>query len=252
MQYKFKCDICRDVGKYGGCPSCGREKGAMFQSKSESVVFSDLKELFIPMHYLNNRWNEKVLMKDRSDYCDDNGFINYTKQLTECYNILKRGDMVKLSALVCAPQAFGKTTWANSCLLAALEHGYNVTPIIDTSQLKRMITLSSERPSKTNTYLGLDLQKYLTSDLLFLLVMRGPEYIYAYETIINILDIRSRAGKPTIIFSDRSLRELTAFDKSKSLYGLIYGGTNVDPYRYATLIEFNNYLQGMPGSECNS
>lgn len=249
MSYDFECLLCRDEGRYGGCPKCGKEKNLMSLTKVKKATCSDGRDLKIPNHYIKNRWDESILYKDRSEYYDDESFENYIKQLTGCYNIIKEGNNIELSALVSAPIGFGKTTWAYSCILAAMEHGLKVVPMIDTSQLRRLLTLYSERPSKENTCNGFSVEDYLESDLLILTVTKGPEYVFAYETIYQVLDMRSRNSKPTLIISDRSLRELIKFDKNNILYSLVHGGTNADNYKYAILIEFNNYLKSQPGSE---
>lgn len=241
MNFDFECIVCRDKGRKGGCPKCGRERPILANEFDEKVSRKDLDDLSIPLHYYKNRWDKNILINDRADFSEDDMFINYVKQLDACYSMIDKGELPNISVLVTAPAVYAKTTWAYSCIIRAREYGYNVVPIIDTAQMRRMLVINSERPTKENTYLGYSLSDYLDSDMLFLLVNRGTEYVYAYETIVNILDIRSRRSKPTLIISDKSLRELSAFDKNKNLYNLTQGGSNVDPYRYAVLIEFNRY-----------
>lgn len=247
MKEEFECLICRDLGRTGGCPSCGKEKPLIENEKVKSINLSKLSNLGISKHFHESRWNQSILFNDRSDYYGNEKFIDYCNKLTDCYNILKDGKMIRMSALVSAPPAFGKTTWANSCILEAYENGFKVAPIIDTSQLRRMITINSEKPKAPNNYMGYTYSDYIESDLMFLLVTRGPEYVFAYETICNVLDLRSRMSKPTIILSDRSIRELCIYDKNLYLKTLLHGGTNVDPFRYAISIEMFNYLNQMPG-----
>lgn len=239
--YDFECKVCRDKGRIGGCPSCGKQKGFLANEQDGNITRKDLNDLSIPLHYYNNRWDKNILINDKYEYADDQHFMNYIQQLDTCYKIIDEGGLPKISALVCAPQVYGKTTWANNCLIRAKERGYKVPPIIDTMQIRRMSLLNTEKPNKDNKYLGYSFNQYIESDLMVLMVTRSSEFVYAYETIVNILDIRSRMSKPTLIISDRSLRELSSFDKNRQLLNLTNGGTNVDAYRYAVLIEFAPY-----------
>lgn len=235
------CLFCRDNGKVGGCPKCGKELNLIGRNSIDKINTSTITEFKIPKHYASNPWNALILKQDKSMYCDDPAFNNYVDQLTKCYEIFQSGKLPKVSALVSSPMGYGKTTCFYNCLIEAVRHAYDIVPIIDTSNLRRLLTISSERPEWSNTYLGYSLESYLNSDILIVSVTQGPEYIYAYETIINILDIRSKRDKATIVLSNYTINELSGYDKRQYLKCLLQGGINVDPFRYLVPIEFIPY-----------
>jgi len=242
LSYEFKCLICRDQGRVEGCPSCGKVRDALAISAKVEVSRQERNEMYVPKYYITNEWDESILRMDKENYVDDVSFNTYCTQLSKCIEILDTGAMLKTSAFVNAPVGYAKTTFAYNCILKCLENGYKMSPIIDTAKMRGMLTLDSERPTKPNSYQGFALEEYLDSDLLFLLVTRGPEYVYAYDTIIQVLDIRSRRGKPTIILSDRAARYLKVFDKDNNLQKILEGGNKVDKLKYAIPISFEEYI----------
>lgn len=240
---KINCYACRDEGLEGGCPKCGKELILSVQIKKKDVNSKDLLDLHIPLHYKTNRWKKEILQQDYIDLFENvPTFDHYTNQLAGALGILASGGMLTNSAMVISPPGYSKTTWAYSCILEAYEHGYKAVPLIDTTQLKRMMFTSSENPDWFVNYLGLSVDKYINADLLMLSVAKGPEFMYAYEVIINVLDVRGRLDKPTVVLSDYTVDELCSEDRRRYLYRLMEKSTSsyVNPYRYLSVIDFND------------
>lgn len=236
----MECLMCRDKGKLGGCPRCGKVLN-LKGNDEQHLKASEMTRMCIPKNYLKNEWNSLILEKDYVQFCDDAKFKFYLQQLNKCYTMLKEGEIPNISALVTSPIGFGKTTWAYNCMIQAKQHNYSIVPLIDTSQMRRMLLTATERPEWSNSLAGYGYNEYLTSDFLIVQVAMGPEYVYAYETIVNLVNSRSRIGKPTIFISNYSVRELISQDKKKILLKLLNGGTNVDPLKYLINIEFIEY-----------
>lgn len=236
----MECLMCRDKGKIGGCPKCGKVLKLVGNDEIK-LPTGVTKDLGVPRHYYKEPWNSVILRQDHENYIDDKDFDLYVNQLDTCLNILKDGRLPQMSALVTSPIGYGKTTWAYNCILEARAHNYSTVPLIETSQLRRMFLTASENPTWSNKFSGFSYNDYLSADLLIAFVTNGPEFIYAYETIVNIVTIRSRFEKPTIFLSNYSASELIKEDRRKQLYKLLNGGTNVDPYRYLINIEFKEY-----------
>lgn len=239
----MECLLCRDNGKIGGCPKCGKEYALLGNDKIKTPI-GVIRDLGVPKHYLKEKWNSVILRQDHEVYIDDADFDNYVNQLDACINILKEGRLPVMSALVTSPIGYGKTTWAYNCILEANSHNFTTVPLVDTGQLRRMFLTASENPSWVNKFANHNYNDYLYADLLIACVSNGPEFIYAYETIVNIVTIRSRLEKPTIFLSNYSANELMKEDKRRQLYKLLSGGTNVDPYRYLVNIGFQEYGKG--------
>lgn len=234
------CYRCSNEGLEGGCPECGRELVIGVRSVTRNIKSSDMTELHIPTFYKNNKWTTTQLRESYIELIDDISFNNYVNQLDKCYNIIKSGALPATSAIVSSPTGYSKTTWAYSCIMEAFTHGYKVVPLIDTTQLKRIMLSASEGVSKNSYHDGFHYNQYITSDLLFVSVTKGPEYVYAYEVIVSVLDIRSRLDKPTIFITDYTQRDLAALDYTKILERLINAKGNINPYKYPASICFND------------
>lgn len=232
--------MCRDKGKIGGCPRCGRELN-LTENTDSQVPAQDIKLLGIPKYYVSNKWDPAILVNDHGAYCDDVDFNKYVDNLNICYHDLSAGKLPKISALISSPVGYGKTTWAYNCMLQAKANNFTVAPLVDTAQIRRLLLIATERPEWHNTINGFSYNEFINSDFMIVCISTGPEYVYAYETIVNLVNIRSRNDKATLFLSNYSIRELVSQDKKQLLIKLLNGGTNVDPLKYLKKIEFIEY-----------
>ena len=231
----MECLLCRDNGKIGGCPKCGKHLNLKGNNEIK-VTNKEINKLCIPKNYVNSKWNSLILKQDYNDYSEDSKFKNYVQQLDACINIFKKGELPKISALISSPIGYGKTTWAYNCMIEAMRHNYTVAPLIATTQMRRMMITASERPDWYNSYSDYSYMEYLTADTLFVYI--PTEYAFAYETIVDLVNTRSRLEKPTFFLSNYTIRELISHDKKSMLLKLLNGGSNVDPLKYLISIEF--------------
>jgi hypothetical protein len=232
--------MCRDVGKVGGCPRCGRVLN--LKSTDKIHISAKTAEMSgIPKHYLTNTWDSTILKKDHEQYCDDVDFNAYVNNLDACYKGLCEGRLPKISALIASPFGYGKTTWAYNCLLQAKANGFTIAPLVDTAQVRRLLLIATERPEWHNMINGCNYNDFVNADLMIVCISTGPEYVYAYETIVNLVNMRSRIGKATLFLSNYSIRELIGQDKKMMLIKLLNGGTNVDPLKFLKKMEFVEY-----------
>lgn len=238
-KYDFECLVCRDKGREEGCPKCGRETRITGNEVSRDITLTELNRMQIPRHYTKKKWDPLILKEDHSDYIDNIDFNNYVGQLNRVLEHLEKGGTIPNSAIITAPMGSGKTTWAYNCMLELLKNNIQVPPLISTSQLKAMQTKAYERPTWQNKWQDFTYIEYIEADVLFVAVTKGPEYVYATRLLIDIVDIRSRMSKPTVILSDWSITNLISSDKTGMLYSMLKGGTNVDPYKYLTNIKFS-------------
>lgn len=238
-KYNFKCVLCRDKGREEGCPSCGEVTKITSHIKFRDVTLVEMGRMHIPQHYIGNVWDSLILKEDYREYCNEIDFTNYTNQLDKVYKHLVNGGTIPNSAVITSPMGYGKTTWAYNCIIELLKNGFKVPPIISTSQLKTMQTKAYERPTWHNKWNDYSYSEYVEADVLFITVTKGPEYVYATRLLIDIVDTRSRISKPTVILSDWSIGSLINTDKTGMLLTMLRGGTNVDPYKYMTNIQFS-------------
>lgn len=238
-RYDFKCLVCRDKGREGGCPKCGEVTKITSSVLVRDITLTEMKRMHIPKHYIGIKWESLILKEDNSSYIDDIDFINYTGQLDKVYAHLVNGGTVPNSAIITAPMGYGKTTWAYSCMIELLKNNLKVPPLISTSQLKSMQTKDYERPTWHNKWNDYSYSEYIESDVLFITVTKGPEYVYATRLLIDVVDTRARISKPTVILSDWGIGSLLSTDKTGMLLTMLKGGTNVDPYKYMTNIKFS-------------
>ncbi len=239
MNYNFKCVFCRDLGKPDGCPKCGKIKEKVdIRPEEMNIDYREISKNLVPTFYLDNKWNDSNLREDYQDYIGDPHFERYLSQLNDVYNHLKNGGIVKNSVLVTSPMGYGKTTWVYNCILELKKHGYNVAPLINTNELKCMMQLHHEQPTWQNRHKDFTYGEYINSDVLFLSVSKGDDYVYAPKTIIEILDTRSQLSLPTIIISNWSEFKLCKADATGMFKRLISTGSRRDNCKYLTTVTF--------------
>lgn len=236
--------LCRDKGLPGGCPLC--EKDSLASKVVANITPEILDSQAIPARYRTVEWDIEVLKANHSDLKGDALFERYCKILTNCLVKLKRGELPGKSAIIIADRGFGKRTFAYSCMKECIKHGFSVQPIIDTSQYKRLIALSSDRPlSHKPGDLPFTMESVTSCDLLFMSV-DVANFRTALRTIEAVCDRRARVGKPTFITSRFSLPAMATLDYFGDPMGVINRGTEVDSFKFPYLIQ---YIRGFKNGD---
>lgn len=225
-----ECYNCGGKGFVGRpCEVCGKIREVKKVDKIKKY-----NNKIIPEFYHDVTWSRGELLKDKrnNSYLDE--FINELEKITLS---IKNGILPKNSYLIVAPPFYGKKTWAYTCMRYAIDKGYKVAPLLDTQEYKRLVVLGSEKP-RYELYNSIDIDKYLTSDLVVLSVVKDQYLTEAFASILSILDKRDRLGKPTIIISEFDVRTISLRDYTKSFQRYIEYGSTRPSNKCPKLIEY--------------
>lgn len=238
--YCFTCGGKGFIDKV--CPSCGREPKKLYINLDESntdTFVEKIDEFGVPGKYRGVFWNSDVLRKSFKNLENDRLFQHYVDQLDKLNRVFADGVLSSKSAIIIAPAGYSKMTFAYSCMQRALDAGLTVAPFLDTSELKRLLVLSSENPNY-KLFGKISYDDYIMSDVCFVTVSKLPVHEWAYNVIQELLDRRTRKGLSTFITSRYSLEEISRRDKSNQ-FGVLKTANSHDDYKYPAVIAYKTF-----------
>ena len=247
MEKKW-CFTCGNVGFVDkACPTCGRRPkiGSFnFEHREDSQEFVSKIDAFgVPDNYRGICWSKEQLMHYKSNLAEDYNFLKYAEQLEKVHGIFASGMVSPKSAIIIAPASFSKMTFAFSCMQYALDAGMSVAPLLDTIELKRLLVLAAENPSY-RLFGKITYDAYIMSDVCFVTVTKLKQREYAFETIQEIIDRRTRKGLGTIILSRFGLSEISRRDYG-SQFEAITSPIVSDNYKYPAIIKYTALFKGV-------
>ena len=191
-----------------GCTPC---KNSMVSGEQDvSAIVPKLEELRIPKSYLGKSWNMGMFWSSHAAKQSDKLVHIFANQMDKVHNIFAGGGLPQKSALFIAPAGYSKMLWAYSCMQYAVTNQYSVAPMLDTLEIKRLLILSSERP--TVRVMNIDYDEYIESDVLFFTVTKTEQRKNSASIIAELLDKRARRGKGVIGLSRTSVYEMAQWD----------------------------------------
>lgn len=236
------CIYCGNEGKENGCPKCGRTPEAtVFAGKSEESVAKTIlymeDKLLIPEAYLGQFWNKDILLGDFKDLVEDPSFIQYVGSLAQIDNLFIRKQLPKRSMLVMSPSGFSKKTLVYSCIQIANAFGARVSPLMSTLDIAFIIRQATEvNPNfKLN---GVGYTDLYDLDLLSVYVAHTDFKYESYKVIQEILNMRNRVGRTTLVLSDFDFSVLTQWDDQKNFRNLFKYGFMDNKTLYPSVISY--------------
>lgn len=235
------CFVCGGNGFFDkDCPSCGRQakvKSMNLDMRDDVEDFvSNPKMAIIPDHYKGVIWMSEVLMTSKPEKEKDFAFKDFVKKLEVVNNVFAKGVLSRQSAIIIAPAGYSKMTFAYSCMQRAIDNGFTVAPLLDTVEIKRVLTLAGENPNyKICRKINYD--DYIMSDVLFATVTKLPAREWAYEVIQELIDRRARKGLSTFIISRYDLSEISKKDYSNQ-FAATATAVSDDACKYPAIIRY--------------
>lgn len=233
----MRCLKCGGSGKPGGCPLCGTDSNKLNikESKKESFITSCLFRS-IPENYIGRIWSKQILIDNHPERAKDIRFHEYCDKLERLQAKFQSGELYSKAAFIQAPSKMSKSVFAYSCMQIALNNGFTVAPLIDTIELKILLSICASRPDyKLNKWITYD--NYITSDIVFVTVTKTDMYAEAYTQIIELLSRRSRLGLPTFIVSKFSTKEIASKCVDSDYEKLYDYAGNENDLKYPVIIE---------------
>lgn len=245
MEKKW-CFTCGNAGFADRvCPSCGRKPSSAsfnFEEREDTQEFAEKIDAFgVPGNYRGICWSKEALMKYKTDLQSDYNFVRFAEQLEKIHSVFARGMISPKSAIIIAPADFSKMTFAYSCMQHALDHNLSVAPLLDTLELKRLLVLAAENPNY-KMFKKISYDEYIMCDVCFITVTKLKQREYAYETIQEVIDRRTRKGLGTFIISRYDLSEISRRDYGSS-FEAITSSTSQDTYKYPAVVMYRQLFR---------
>lgn len=228
------------------CPECNRQYKVDNEFNLEVLVKQDnkflntIKNLEIPKEYHGITWDRTVLDNDKSEDKSIRAYKGFVEQLDRVHRMFENGLIPPKSALVIAPIGYSKVTWAYSCMQQAVASGFSVAPLLDTVELKRLFILSSDKPNFK--MFGLTYEDYIEKDICFVTVTKSEYVGNSWQTILDILDKRSRKGLPTFIISRYGVDAISKWDYDGQFKVLLEQGGFRNSLKYPAIISYSKTI----------
>lgn len=234
------CTTCGNEGKEGGCPKCGKEVKPLYDGKSEEVVAKTIgfleNVIKVPEEYLGNRFTKQVLLDDnRSNMNED--LRTYADNLERYLEIFKNGGLPKRSTMVMSPTGYAKKVLAYSCIEIANDNRFSVSPLLSTIDIAFIMRQAADfNPNfKFNGVGYMDLY-YL--DFMVVQVAHTDFKYDSYKILQELLNMRSRMNKTTLILSDFGLNIISDWDDQQNFVRLFQAGYMDNKKLYPSIIEY--------------
>lgn len=234
----IKCYTCRDKGLLEGCPDCGKVLDIFNISKSPDLI-SKQTSIFIPEFYRGKEWNFNRAIINRPGVVNNSASIKFFAELEVLHNGIKDNKKLSNSAIVTAPAGFSKSVWVYSCLQSLILHSEKVAPYISTSEYLRLYNMDVNKPYMNYKYLEHTIQDYNEAELLFVEIPDDEAFLYAYETVLKILNIRAKFDKPTVFVSNIPVAKIIARDINGTLLKYLTNEDTGNPYKYLVSISYS-------------
>jgi len=236
----YECYVCRDKGLVDGCPKCGKVFN-IFKPEIDKNLLETTK-VFIPEFYRNRVWNKYLAMVDKSD---TSSYFDFFNMLELLHNGILEGKQLHNSAIVSSPATFSKTTWVYSCLQNLISQNKKVAPYISTSEYLKLYNMDVNKPYMNFKYLEHTIYDYNTADILFVEIPNDEAYLYAYETILKIINLRAKFDKPTVFVTNVPVNKIVSRDSSGTLIKYLTNTGEGNPYKYLASIQYEELKEGV-------
>lgn len=238
---KIECKFCRDKGKQGGCPKCGKHLEKIVETvmqKSDGIVTDEITLANIPEYYRGRVWDKNELIQSHKELDGKNQFSTFCTQLEKIQKIFQEGEIPNKSVILIAPRKFSKQIWANSCIQFGMKTGHKMLPVMSSNLIKVTMANMFDRPgSSVLKSIGYTIDDIITTDCLFVNIDTGWQHASAFSLMDELMCMRSNFDRPTIFLSRFNIEELTKNDYNGTFLKAIDAGSDVNRLRYPAIIQ---------------
>lgn len=201
------CPLCMNTGVDINNEPCS----CRFNAKS---FYESVSCLDIPEQYRGIRFSKLLVSKDMPE--------SYAEYLESIHDSITTNRWKNHNLCLCSPTARSKTILAYSCMESLFRYGNITFPVFDVLELKRiMLDMDLNRKQ---LYEVENPENLFTAPIVFIKVPRVTTW-EVFDTMVTILDRRTRRGNSTIFIYDGSWEQLIKVDKMNVLTGLLGDGS---------------------------
>lgn len=238
------CFVCGGQGfPDHECPSCGRAATRIslnldMREDADAFVTQSGMQV-IPDHYKGIVWSPDMLKETKPGKEKDYQFLDFVKTLDTINGVFAKGLLSRQSAIIIAPAGYSKVTFAYSCMQRAIDNGFTVAPLLDTVEIKRILTLAGDNP-KYKVCKTINYEDYIMADVLFATVTKLAAREWAFEVIQELIDRRARKGLSTFIISRYDLEEISKKDYSDQ-FSVTATAISTDGCKYPAIVRYREF-----------
>lgn len=242
----IKCYTCRDKGTKEGCVKCGTVSALPEDKLKDTLTAEEYSKLYIPEYYKGKLYNPATLHESYPSLATNEKFKHYTSQLGKLVQFYKEGKVPPKSIIINSSVGMAKQVLAYTCMQLAHQHGMTIFPLMDTMQLRRLLYKNTHnmytRDHTTPDDFQFTLEELITADVVFMSVEHEFSRGNAHETIVQVMDMRARYNKPTVVLTEYSINDISRTDFNKRFNKRFNRTGREDPYRYPILISFTEVI----------
>lgn len=194
------------------------EKPIYSVTKADEI--SCVERGLVPKHRENDEYSSDKVLETigemaKAQKFEIKGWGEYSKTLDKIISTISIGEKLDSSYILGAPNGFGKTTFANTCIKRLDSMGYKAVPYISLFEIaelrgeyeKRILGyINRENIGEGNEEIKFNWKDYVESDLLITYLTTLDNKKIEVSTLKTIMDIRGPKGLPTIVFTSSSLK----------------------------------------------
>lgn len=136
-----------------------------------------------------------------------------------------------------SPSGFSKKTLVYSCIQRANSFGAKVSPLLSTLDVAFIVRQATEVNPKFRLH-GVGYVDLYEMDMVSLYVSHTDFKYESYKVIQEVLNMRNRVGKTTIVLSDFGFDTLTQWDEQKNFQNLFKYGFMDNRTLYPAVISY--------------
>ncbi len=192
---------------------------------------SDMLSKIIPQQRLNDEFSTDISAENVREIALFQGceIVNFDKYIDTLNNILTTINSHKLdkSYLIGAPNGFGKSTFVYTALKRLIARDKKVVPYISLSEIAKLkieeddyclYRLRNSKNKEVTVHSEFKWSDFVNADVLFTYLSAVESKEIESAILFNLLQLREKKGKPTVVFISTSLNPYTSDNRLRQYY----------------------------------
>lgn len=224
---KVKCSC----GLTGSIYNNSKKREEVETAIKVKITNSDTLKRIIPEQRLNDEFSADTSAENVREIALFQGceIVNFDKYIDTLNNILTAVSSHKLdrSYLIGSPNGFGKSTFVYTALKRLIARGKKVVPYISLSEIAKLkieeddyclYRLRNSKNKEVTVHSEFKWSDFINADVLFTYLSAVESKEIESAILFNLLQLREKKGKPTVVFISTSLNPYTSDNRLRQYY----------------------------------